>query len=787
MRTLRRKLLRDLIRLGAQTTAIAVVIGAGVMTLILSVTSLEAMERSRGAFYRDQALADVFVTLKRAPEAVAERLVAVPGVNRVETRIRAPVRLQIPGFGEPVRGLALSIPDGRQPAVNRLHLREGGLPEPGRRDQVVLSEAFAEAHGLHPGDRITAIIRGRLEALRVSGVALSPEFVYQVGPADLLPDYRRYGVLWMGRSALAGAYGMEGAFNDVVLTLQARARVEAVVARVDAVLGRYGGTGAHGRDELPSERFLAEEIDQLRGMALVLPAVFLGVSAFLLSVLMARVIRTQRREIALLKAFGYRDWDIAVHYALMTAVVVGMGGILGAAFGAWAAEALGGLYREYFRFPNIDFRLSPRVVGIAVLVAGGAGAVGTFGAVRAAARLRPAEAMRPPLPERFHRGRLAGSRLGRRLDQPTRVVLRHLARHRLKAALSVLGIGLSAALLLLGSYQFAAVERLIDVQYRLVQKADVQVVFSEVTSVQALADLRHQPGVWFAEGYRSVPVRLRHGRRHYTTSILGMDRRPQLRGLIDAQHRPLTLPAQGLLLTDYLADQLGVAVGESLSVEILEGRRETVRVPIAAVVAEPVGVGVYMARDAVNRLMREGPAVSGAWLLTDRHREAELFDALWAAPRIAGVGLLRRSEAAIRDYIEGTMLVTMGLLLVLAGCITFAVVYNNARIAFAERGRELATLRVLGFTHGEVAWILAGEIALITLLAIPVGWLLGTGFAWLLNVALSMELMRLPFVITPTVYAFAAAGVLGASALSVLLVVRWIRRLDMVSALKTGE
>jgi putative ABC transport system permease protein len=282
-------------------------------------------------------------------------------------------------------------------------------------------------------------------------------------------------------------------------------------------------------------------------------------------------------------------------------------------------------------------------------------------------------------------------------------------------------------------------------------------------------------------------VRLRNGLHSFRTEITGMPERPRLRGLIDRTGRELSTPAEGLMMTDYLAEELDLEPGDEVRVEVMTGRRPTVDAPVAAVIGEPLGVGAYMRRDALNRLMGEGPAVSGFWLQLDRDAEGALYDELWDVPAVAGIGMIGRAERDIRGYIEDTVLGLMVVILLLAGSIAFAVVYNNARIAFAERARELATLRVLGFGRGEVAWILVGEMLLLTLIAIPIGWLLGTLLAWLLTQALAMDLFRLPFVMTRQTYAFAAAGVLAAAVLSSLLMVRRLYRLDMVSALKSVE
>lgn len=609
-----------------------------------------------------------------------------------------------------------------------------------------------------------------------------------MAPADLLPDYERYAVLWMNRKAVANAYAMEGAFNNVVLTLGAGASAEQVIEHIDRILARYGGIGAYGREDQLSHRFLSEEIDQLQVMATVLPAIFLGVAAFLLHVLMGRIVRTQREQVAVLKAFGYSNAEIGAHYAMLTGMVVLLGYLAGVGFGAWASTALAAIYLEYYHFPELTFHLRPRMLAIALGTAGGAAALGAFAAVRSAVRLPPAEAMRPAPPERFRQGWLERSRIGTQLlSQPTRIIVRNLSRHRTKAILSIAGIGLSGALLMVGHFQFNAVDHLIDVQYRKVLRMDLDLTFTDPTHERALGELKHLPGVHYAEGYRAVPVKLTRGLRDYRTSILGMDTHARLRGLLDKSGQDANLPPEGLLMTGYLADYLGIAIGDEVDVEFLEGHRRALTIPLGGTIDEPIGVSAYMERRALNRLLREGPAISGAWVLADRDRERDLFERLWELPEVAGIGQISEAERNIREYMTDTVLVFMGILLLMAGSIAFAVVYNNARIAFAERSRELATLRVLGFTRGEVAWILTGEMAVLTLLAIPVGWAVGTAFAYLLNQALAMDIFRIPFLITTETYAFSAAGILLASVVSALLMMRRLRRLDMVSALKTIE
>ena len=787
MLTLYRKLWRDLSGMKGQVAAIAVVIAAGVMTLMISVSSLDSIRLSKERFYASHEFADLFVNLTRAPDHLQASLADIPGVARAETRVVAPLRLAVDGDERPIRGLAISLPDGQQPLLNQLSLVSGRLPEVGRSDEVVVSAPFAEAHGLKPGDAFRAIIRGREQRLTLSGTALSPEFIYQVAPGDLLPDYERFAVVWMNRRALANAFAMDGAFNSVLFSLQSGARPEPVIEAIDWQLARYGGLGAHDRQDVISHRMLSEEIAQLQVTSVVLPALFMGVSAFLLSVLMGRIVTTQRQQIAVIKAFGYHNGELAMHYALLTLLIVAIGVALGGGLGWWASDAMARLYAEYFRFPETVTRIQPRVIALGLLVSLLAAGLGTWRAVMAAIRLAPAEAMRPPPPPVFSSGWLDRSRWGRWLAQSTRIALRNLLRHPLKSGLTALGVGLSGALLLLGSYQFGAVSHVIDLQYRLVMTMDTHVRFTDPTPLRVREELAALPGVLAIETYRQAPVRLSHGHFSERSVILGLDPGGPLRGLIDRQQQPISLPEEGLFMTRFLADQLGLQVGDQVEVEWLEGAQGQVVVPLAGLFDEPFGVSSYMARASLNALLREGPTVSGAWLLTDPLERDALQQHLWQAPRVASIGRIGAAEDGISDYLEDTVLSLMAVLLLLAGSIAFALVYNNARIAFAERMRELATLRVLGFGRWQVAWVLVAEVVVLTLLAVPLGFAFGTLFAWLLSLAFSMDMLRVPFHITPFSFAFSAAGVMAAASLSVLMIARRLYQLDMVSSLKSVE
>ncbi|OJW57979.1 MAG: ABC transporter permease [Thiobacillus sp. 65-1059] len=789
MKALDRKLFRDLWHLRGQVLAIAAVIMGGVATMAMSLSTYDSLVATRDRFYAEYRFADVFESLKRAPEPVAERIAAIPGVERMETRVKAGVKLEVAGFSDPITGQLLSLPDVGAAQLNRLHLKRGRSVQPWSADEAVLSDTFADAHGLQPGDTLAAIINGKRKRLTVVGVAVSPEYVYQIAPGAMFPDFKRYGVLWMGRSALAAAYDMEGAFNQVSLTLARDAREQDVIDRVDAILADYGGTGAYGRKDQFSNRFLREELKQLRTMAVVFPAIFLGVAAFLLNVVLSRLIALQRDQIAILKAFGYGYAAIGGHFVKLVLMMAVLGVAAGVALGAWFGQGLSHVYTETtFRFPYLDYRLDAGVILIALGISCLAAVSGTLLSVVRAVRLPPAEGMRPEMPVAYRTSLVERIGLARWLAAPTRMVLRHIGRYPLKSLLTVLGIACACGLMMVGNYQRGAIDFMVDVQFRQASREDLGLTFIEPTSGRALHELAALPGVDFVEGFRDVPAILRFGQYRHRGAVFGIQPEGQLHRSLDRSLQPVAVPPGGVVLTDHLANAiLHVKPGDLLTVEILEGSRPVRQVPVLGITKQYLGVSAYMQQDSLNALMREGGTVSGAYLAVRPGSEAELYAKLHERPRVLGMvanrAAIQSFYATIGEFILFYNLVAT----LLAGAIGFGVVYNSARIGLSERGRELASLRVLGFTRGEIAYILLGELALLTLAAIPAGFVVGIGLVGILVVAFQSELYRLPLILTPENYAMGASVVVVSALLSGLLLWHRLGRLDLVAVLKTRE
>ncbi|MCX7867506.1 MAG: FtsX-like permease family protein [Limisphaera sp.] len=781
------KLWRDLQRMKGQTLAVALVMGCGLAMLIMTRSLIHSLETTRQTYYRTHRFADVFVQLKRAPRSLVPRLAAIPGVAAVQPGIAVQVTVDLPGLDEPASGLVRSVPEDRPMELNRLFIRRGRELQPGRRGELLVSEAFAEANRLQPGDPLTLLLNGRRQEFRIAGVVLSPEIIFEARPGVSLPDNRTYGTFWMWESEIAAAYDLEGAFNHLTLMLAPGASAQAVCAELDRLLQAHGGRGAHARADHPSHVRVSDEIFILRTISIGFPTLFLAVAAFMTHAVLMRLLTLQREQIAILKAFGFTDAQIVVHYLKFGLVMATLAAVLGTGAGIALGHRLVALYHLFFRFPELHFRLDLAAVAVALGVGALAAAAGVATAVRKAARVPPAEAMRPEPPARYRPAWMERVGWGAYLSPAARMALRNLERHPAQAFFTVAGLALATALLIVPNCFRDSVDLLLGFQWDVVQRQDLNVGLVEPNSPAALSGLRRLPGVLAVEPIRAAPARLRFGPRSRQLAIVAVPAETLHSRVINKHWRQLSLPPSGLIVSAKLAEVLGARPGDLLEVEFLEGRRPVCHVPLVAVSEDLTGLGAHMELQALNRLLGEGDRVTGASFTLDPAQRAAFLRALKDIPQVSWVSIKDSLRANFRQTTAASINLIQRMYLAFAVVVAFGVVYNNARISLAERARELATLRVIGFTETEVAAVLLIELGILTLVAMPLGLLAGSGFATAIVEAINTETVRLPAVLTLRNYSFAIATVATAAFLSALIVLQRIRRLDLIAALRAPE
>ena len=788
MTPLHRKLFRDLWRMKSQALAVALVLACGIGMLVMSVGMQGSLERARDRYYQHNGMADVQAQAVRAPRRLGAELAELPGVTALELRAVGQARISLPWVTEPLAAQLVSLPDEGLPRVNRPLLVAGRWPERNTQGEALVNEAFAQANGLTPGSHMEVVVRGQRQRLHLVGVANSPEFVFVSAPGEPFPQPARFGVLWMRQGQLERALDMHGAFNDVVLTLSDPAQDAPVRQALQDRLAAYGGMEPFGRDRMVSARFLTEELAQLGNMAATLPPIFLAVAAFLLNVTLSRLVATERANIGLLKAFGHSNAAVARHYAGMALLLGGMGLVLGMALGHVFGEWMSSIYRAVYRLPALPFQTDATTWALALGVGLAAALAGALSAVAQAVRLTPAAALAPPSPPHFGGGGQRGSTswLGQ-LDPLTRIIIRRVVSAPRRSLSTLAGVALALSVLVVSQHFPAGIEKFLQVTFRVAKTQDATVTLTEAGGPMALHALARLPGVEAVEPFRAVAVSYHFNGRSVQDALVGMPAQPQLERLVQTGSEAVTLRSDGLVASRGLARQLHAQAGDVVRVEVTQGRRMQFDLKVVQVADLWVGSSGYTELTALGRLLQEPGRISGAHLRLQPDRTDAFNAAVAERPALAGLSHVRQAEASMRQtFSQGSGFMST-LFLTFAGMMAAGVAYATASVTLAEQQRDLATLQVLGYTRWQVSYVMLGELALLTLLALPLGLWVGYGFALWLMGTMSNELFTFPMVVDPVAYARSALFVLATVAMCAAWVRRQVDKVDLVASLKSRE
>lgn len=787
MKAINQKLLRELWQLRMQVISIALVVATGIMSVMTMRGTYESLTWSQSTYYLQTRFADVWAPLVRAPDLVADKIALVPGVETVDTRITFLATLDLEGLEMPAQGRFVSLPEFGRPVLNDLLITKGRYIVSGAPNETIINEKFAQARGLEPGDSVRAVMNGRARDLNIVGIANSPEHSYAVPPGALFPEDERYGVFWMSEEILGPVYDMDGAFNELVAHLSPDANSLAVLDGIDNILKPYGGLGAYLREDQLSHQIIENELTEIRINGTIIPAIFLGVAVFLLYLVLGRLITTQRNEIAVLKAFGYQDWEVGRHYLMYAMLAVTVGSVVGGIGGIQLGSGLVNLYRQYLDIPNLFYRVTPSLLILAVSISVAGACAGALSAVRKAVNLPPAEAMRPASPARFKPGPFEKMGIGKILSASGRMILRNVERKPVQGFFSALGVALSMAILVLGMFMFDSIVYMMDLQFRTIQREDITLTFKEIMPDTVQYELANMDGVTEVETYRMTAARLNSMQHEEEIAVQGLDLNSKMRRIINADGQEIPVSDSGIIISALLAKRLKVNSGDVLNVEWLEGKRRESRVPISGIVEDFIGVSAFMSKRSLKESSGDSWVVSGAFLKVEESRRNDLYAQLKQVPGIAGVSSPELMLKTFNEELAKTIHITTSFLLGFAYIIAVGVIYNGARISLSERGRELASLRVMGFHRNEVATLLLGEQALVTLLGIPLGCWIGYGLSKLIADAIETDAYRIPFIADPKTYVLAGVIIMLAASASGLAVRRRLDKFDLVEVLKSRE
>ncbi|MCH7727858.1 MAG: ABC transporter permease, partial [Planctomycetes bacterium] len=792
MKTLDRKLCREVYRSKWLLLTIASIVAIGVMCFVAMQSAYRNLQQAQHRYYRQCRMADFWIDLKKVPLSELEAVRQIPGVIEAQPRIQFSAVVDLDGVSEPLNGLVLSLPDHHRSTINGVVLRKGDYFSGHRDNQVIVNDAFARKHNLRPGQWIHLLLNNRRQELFIVGTAISSEFTYLLGPGSIVPDPERFGVFYIKQTFAEDVFDFQGAANQIVgrVSPEIDENMEEIFQHIEIRLEAYGVINTTPLQRQASNQFLSAEIEGLGAFATVVPTIFLIVAALVLNVLITRLARQQRVVVGTLKAMGYTNGQVFAHFLKFGLSVGIVGGILGSLLGYLTSTGMTVVYRRFFEFPELKSGFYWHIHAIGISVSLFCALAGSVSGARGVIRLRPAEAMRPEPPPRG--GAILLERitwLWSRLTSSWRMALRTIFRHRFRTGAGIFAAMMGAALLITGFMLTEAQSYFLEFQFQRVMRSDIDLAFKDERGRDALDEVRRLPGVERAEPVFDVGGTFVHGRFRRKGAVTGLIPNSTLTVPRSANSERIAIPQSGVVMSRELARILHVTPGDHVILQTVNGDRRPLRLLVRRIADSYMGLTVYADIHYLSHAVGESFAMNGAQLLTNGNAEdlRNLHHRLKQTPGIQSINSRQKMIENIYKALLESQYIFIGFLVGFAGAIFFGSIVNASIVNLAERQREVATFRALGYGSWRIGGIFLRESLLVntvgTILGVPVGY----GLMVLTARSYDNDLIRLPIVSAAWIwvatfclsflFAFMAHGV-----------VQWnIHRLNYLEALNANE
>ena len=792
MKALDIKLLRDLYRTRGLILAIGGIITVGIMTLVTMRSAYLNLSLAKDSYYQQCRMADFWIDLKKIPLAEVEKLVQVQGVSEIQPRIQFSATVDLEDSVQPINGLVVSLPDQRQSILNDIVLRQGDYFSDQKENEVIINEKFAREHSLYPGQTFELMLNERKQEVFVIGTAISSEFTYLLGPGAIMPDPKQYGVFYIKQSFAENSLNFQGAANQVVgrISPSADVNVATILDQCESRLEEYGVFATTPLKDQASHQFIQSEIDGVGAMSKVLPVIFLVVASLILNVLMTRMARRQRVVIGTLKALGYSDTRIFIHFLQLGLVVGIIGGIAGALLGYFSSVGLTVAYRQFYEFPNLTsgFHWGAMVIGMIASIV--CAAVGSMIGAYSALKLQPAESMRPAPPKTG--GNVLLEKVGwlwQRLSTGWRMALRGVMRNRMRSLVGVFASAMGSGLLISGLMMQNGQTYMVEFQYDKIAKSDIDLVLSAESDMDVVNEIKQLPAVDYVEPQLIVPCTLVNGPYKQKSSITGLVSNPTLTVPHSRNGIQVSIPRYGLVIGRQLADNLHLQAGDTFTLIPNRGEKQPVDVKVATISDGYVGISSYAHIDFLSEKIGEKQVANSVQMKVNNNEQAivDLYRELKEIPGVEAVQNQAQIESTLRDLLQQVQWIFIVALIMFAGTIFFGSILNASMVTLAERTQEVATMIALGYSRWQVGGVFLRESMIVNLVGAVIGIPLGIALCWITAEGMKTDVLRLPVIFHNYLIVVAIVTAFVFGILAHLVVQNSINQMHVVESLKVRE
>ncbi len=781
MKKLDTKLIRSIKNSKGQFISITIMIVLA-LTIYVSLSMVgDNLYSSIYHYYDITNFGDIFVEVSRIPQNAIDKLTSIEGVEMAQGRISVDVPLRVKDPSEKVNVRIVSIPD-EEIRINDLYTLDGEKLGKNPRTTVVLQQFF-DGRKMALGEIITPYIGGTEYSLEVIGVVGSPEYIYLMeNEQALLPAPDKFGVIYISEEFAQMVLGYQGSYNEVMIKIDEEQlnRIDSIMDEIEDELDRYGVRRITKRDDQLSHSMMMQEVESLEAMSGAITFIFLMVAAVIINIMLSRMVKRDRTSIGVMKAIGYTNMDILIHYAKYSISMGLIGSFIGILLSIPLSKVFTDLYIMYMNVPVFGMKIYYEYFVYGILLTSIFCILSGFFGARSVLKINPSESMRPEAPKSGKRIWLEKVKfIWNRITFSWKMVIRNIFRNKRRALFLVGGIALTYAISMVPIYMSTIFNTMFDLQYGQFQTMDYNIDFvvpmnKNVTlEVLQLIDSDH------IEPKAEIPFELSRGWRKETTSVIALSSDTKFFNFKDENGLDFTIPERGIVLSQILAKLLDVQVGDEIVIKSYFPDKDDKAIKVVGIVEQYLGSNAYMDINQMYELLEEKDLVTGVLLNSNDDVVTKLKD----VKNIRQIQSLQDMRESLLEFMD-MIIASMSIMLIFGGVLGFAIVYNVTTVSINERIMEFSSLRVLGFDKNQIYRLVTRENSLMTVFGILLGIPLGYGMCVGLSTAVSTEIYSIPIMITPGTYIISAIATIIFITIAQLATIRKIHNINFMEALK---
>lgn len=778
MKKLDLRLLRLINNQRGQFIAITVLVIVGLTVYTALSTAIVNLEDTLNYYYDQTNFADIFVQFSKVPESALNKVKKINGVKEVEGRIVFDIRMETEDSNEKVKTRIVSIPDNNM--INKLYTIEGNYIET-KNKEVMVIEQFANARNMNINDTIKPYIEGKTFDLKISGISASPEYVYLMeNEQSLLPMPDKFGIIFVSQEFARQNFGFKDSYNEILVTVKDKEKIDKIKNQIEKELDQYGIKRIYTRKEQLSNRMVMEEINGVKKTSSTVPVIFLGVAAIIISAMLSRMIRNDRMSIGVLKALGYSNINVLMHYTKFSILIGLIGSILGIILGTVLSGSIAKLYAQFFNIPMLKFKLYYVYMFSAIILSIIFCTLAGIWGSRKVLKILPAESMRPEPPKQG--GRIFLDRidiLWKKLSFSWKMVLRNILRNKKRFIFITFGIAMTFAITLMPSMMDSAMNDIFDGHYSEFQKMDYNINFSTPLSTNAINEIKHIVKVEKIEPKIEFPFEIVYGNNKMVANIIGVNNDTEFYGFKNINEQNINLPSEGIVLSEGLARFLGVQKGDKVKIKTFIPNKNDIYVEVKDIIKQSLGTNGYMDIGIMGSELLDKGLITGVYIDSND----DIKEKLENVKNISSIQSLEDMRSIFEEFVELT-LYSIGMMIIFAGILGFAIVYNSTIMNIAERKLEFSSLRVMGFSKKEIFKIVTKENTVMTIFGIILGIPLGQSMLSSLEKTFNTEIYTLEMNPTLSSYIITSVLTIAFVVLAQLATYKKINKLDFIEALK---